>query len=121
MGVAGRVLLAGTGVTGFAPTTGMLLGASIPSAPSLAPFWADMIELNQNEKYQDLPRSLPTRSSVPERIRCGDLMLYGTRTLVLFYKDFPTTYPYTRLGTITDTKGLREALGKGNVEVKLEK
>lgn len=87
----------------------------------LLPLQLDMIELNQNEKYQDLPRSLPTRSSVPERIRCGDLMLYGTRTLVLFYKDFPTTYPYTRLGTITDTKGLREALGKGNVEVKLEK
>ena len=42
MGVAGRVLLAGTGTVPFAPMAGELLGASAPSAPSLALFWANL-------------------------------------------------------------------------------
>ena len=87
----------------------------------LLPLDLHMIELNQNEKYQDLPHPLPTRAAVPERIRCGDLMLYGNCTLVLFYKDFSTPYSYTRLGVIADNTGLGEALGIGDVDIRLEK
>ncbi|ULH17945.1 hypothetical protein MF271_23560 (plasmid) [Deinococcus sp. KNUC1210] len=79
-----------------------------------------MTELNTNEKFFDLPRNLPTRPSTPGTIQTGDLMLYGSRTLVLFYSSFTTTYSYTRLGRIHNPKGLAAALGTGNVTVTFE-
>jgi hypothetical protein len=79
-----------------------------------------MIELNGNEKYFDLPQSLPSNASNPVTIQNGDLMLYGANTLVLFYKTFSTSYSYTRLGRIDDVTGLVAALGSGNVSVTFE-
>ena len=79
-----------------------------------------MIELNGNEKYFDLPQSLPTNASNPGTIQNGDLMLYGANTLVLFYKTFSTSYRYTRLGRVDDVAGLVAALGSGNVSVTFE-
>jgi hypothetical protein len=80
-----------------------------------------MTELNGNEKYYRLPDDLPTNASNPMAIQAGDLMIYGSRTLVLFYKSFPTSYEYTRLGRINDTKGLAAALGSGSVTVSFKK
>lgn len=79
-----------------------------------------MNELNNNEKYIDLPEDLPSNASNPGIIHDGDLMLYGSNTLVLFYKTFPTTYSYTKIAKITDTKGLEEALGSSKVDVTFE-
>lgn len=86
----------------------------------ILPLEIDMVELNNNEKYCNLPNSLPTNSSKPQTIKSGDLMLYGSKTLVLFYKSFSTPYSYTQLGAIDDVTGLEEALGAGNVIVKFE-
>ncbi|RYY54495.1 MAG: hypothetical protein EOO05_20235 [Chitinophagaceae bacterium] len=85
---------------------------------SALPMTIDMIELNGNEKYADLPNGLPANDSNPGTIQSGDLMLYGTNTLVLFYKSFSTSYRYTRLGRVDDPSGLAAALGTGNVTVK---
>tara|TARA_R110000868_G_scaffold336708_1_gene597630 strand:- start:50 stop:349 length:300 start_codon:yes stop_codon:yes gene_type:complete len=87
----------------------------------LLPMTIQMTELNGNEKYYDLPKSLPTNSTNPGSIKNGDLMLYGSKTLVLFYKTFPTSYSYTKLGSIDDTAGLQKAIDAGNVSVAIDK
>mgnify|MGYP000886971731 CR=1 FL=1 len=87
---------------------------------ALFPLSINMTELNNNEKYFDLPNSLPTNASVGGDIKVGDLTLYGSNTLVLFYKSFNTSYSYTKLGYIDNPTGLATALGNGNVVVKFE-
>ena len=62
------------------------------------PLTLDMSELNGNEKHAELPKALPTNASRPGTIRNGDLMLYGSNTLVVFYLTFDSSYSYTRLG-----------------------
>ena len=84
---------------------------------ALLPMTVNMSELNGNEKLFRLPDTLPIKPSNPRTIQIGDLMFYGSNTLVLFYKSFPTSYEYTRLGRITDTRGLAEAVGSGSVTV----
>jgi hypothetical protein len=84
------------------------------------PLTLTMSELNKNEKYADLKGSLPTNASNPGTIQNGDLMLYGSNTLVLFYKSFSTSYNYTKIGEITDPEGLAEALGSAAVAVRFE-
>jgi hypothetical protein len=79
-----------------------------------------MTELNGNEKFARLPMTVPTQASMPPAIRTGDLMLYGSNTLVLFYKSFRTTYSYTNIGRLDDPAGLEAALASGNAEVIFE-
>jgi hypothetical protein len=74
---------------------------------------ANMAELNGNEKYFRLSDDLPTNASKPGAIQARDLMIYGSNTLVLFYKSSPTQYEYTRLGRIVDTNGLPRRLARG--------
>jgi hypothetical protein len=81
------------------------------------PLSITMTELNRNEKFATLSTSVPVRASTPASIRSGDLMLYGSNTLVLFYKPFRTTYSYTVIGRIDEPAGLETALGTGDVEV----
>jgi hypothetical protein len=87
---------------------------------SLLPMTVNMVELNANEKYVDLSGNLPTNASNPGTIQAGDLMLYGSSTLVLFYKTFSTSYNYTRLGRIDDITRLAAAVGSGNAAVTFE-
>ncbi|WP_332368355.1 cyclophilin-like fold protein [Spirosoma telluris] len=81
------------------------------------PMTIEMNELNGNEKFHRLPSNLPIKPANPGTIQTGDLMLYGSNTLVLFYKTFRTSYSYTKLGRIDDPSGLAAALGSGNVTV----
>ena len=82
------------------------------------PLTLDMTELNGNEKYHYLASSLPNSPANPGTIHAGDIMLYGSSCVVLFYKTFQTSYTYTRIGSIDDPTGLAEALGSGAVTVK---
>lgn len=82
---------------------------------TMLPMTINMSELHNNEKYYDLPRALPTNASNPGTIQTGDLMLYGSTTLVLFYKTFSTPYRYTRIGHIDNPPELQSALGSGKI------
>ena len=81
----------------------------------------EMAELNGNEKHADLPKALPVNASRPGTIRTGDLMLYGSDTLVVFYVSFESSYSYTRLGSVDDPAGLAQALGRRGVRVVFSK
>lgn len=81
------------------------------------PMEVTMEELNGNEKYVYLTTALPVAEEKPKYIHAGDLMLFGSKCLVLFYQDFTTSYRYTPLGRVTDTQQLAESLGDGDVSV----
>ena len=81
------------------------------------PMTLDMSDMNGNEKYYYFTDSIPSDSEHIGDIHAGDLMLYGSDCLVLFYESFSTSYSYTRLGYTEDISGLIEALGQGDVQV----
>ncbi len=81
------------------------------------PLTLNMEELNGNEKFYFFPDKFPSDSERIGNIKAGDLMLYGSDCLVLFYESFSTSYSYTRLGYIEDVSGLTDALGSGSIEV----
>ncbi|MHA6313750.1 cyclophilin-like fold protein [Pantoea sp. S-LA4] len=75
------------------------------------PLSVEMHELNGNEKFTDLTFSLPVGPVVTGEINAGDVMLYGTHTLVLFYRSFQTSYRYTRIGRIAHPETLEQHAG----------
>lgn len=81
------------------------------------PLTINMADLNGNEKHAQLPKALPANASRPGTIRNGDLMLYGTTTLVIFYSTFQSSYSYTPLGRVDDPSDLPAALGPRGVQV----
>lgn len=84
------------------------------------PFTVNMQELNGNEKYYQFPDSFSSDPRSFDTIKAGDLMLYQSDYLVVFYEDHSTTYDYTRLGVIDNADGLAEALGSGSAQVTFE-
>ena len=79
-------------------------------------FQIKMSELNGNEKYRYLDDSFTEDEQDIGQIHAGDIMLYGSDCLVVFYKSFRTTYQYTKIGKITNPKGLESAVGNGSVK-----
>lgn len=98
-------------------TATLMNNATADAFKAQLPMTITMTELNGNEKYFDLPNALPANPAKPATIRNGDLMLYGSSTLVLFYKTFSTPYNYTKIARIENTAGLATALGSGNAKV----
>jgi hypothetical protein len=85
------------------------------------PLTLRMEELNGNEKLATLPKALPVNASRPGTLRNGDLMLYGTDTLVVFYVTFDSPYSYTRIGRLDDPAGLPPAVGSREVQVRFSR
>lgn len=99
----------------------LLDNASTQALISRMPMTVTMNEMNGNEKYYYLPSALPTDTQSIGTIHTGDLMLFGSDCLVLFYEDFRTSYRYTQLGSISNPEGLSEALGRGSVQVTFQR
>ena len=83
------------------------------------PLTVSMTELNGNEKYC-YGVSLPTAAQYYNKIEAGDLMLYGSNCLVLFYGS-AGGYSYTRIGKLVSTDELAAAVGSGSADVTFEK
>lgn len=101
-------------------TATLMNNATATAFKATLPMTINMAELNGNEKYFDLPNALPAKASNPGTINTGELMLYGSGTLVLFYKTFPTSYSYTPIARIENPAGLAAALGSGKATVTFE-
>jgi hypothetical protein len=87
---------------------------------AMLPLTLDMTELNGNEKYSHLATELPVDAGNPGTIQTGDLVLWESNTLVLFYKTFRTSYSYTKLRRIDDVSGLATAVGSRSVKMRFE-
>lgn len=95
--------------------------ATAQAFAAMLPMNLSMSELNNNEKYVYLDQSLPAQASSPGTIQTGDIMLYGSSCVVLFYKTFSTSYSYTRIGRVDNPDGLASAVGSGSVTVLFER
>ena len=84
---------------------------------AMLPLTLNMSELNGNEKYIYMDKDFTAASEKADSIKKGELMLYGSSCVVLFYDSFRTSYSYTRLGYIDDPSGLEKAVGSGSVTV----
>ena len=84
---------------------------------NLLPQEYNMNDLNNNEKYVYIDKSLSTNSYNPKHIEKGDVMLFGNNCLVIFYESFDTSYSYTKIGHIDNL----DDLGNGSIIAKFEK
>ncbi|HEY4785759.1 MAG TPA: cyclophilin-like fold protein [Bacteroidales bacterium] len=94
--------------------------ATAKAFTALLPITVNMTELNGNEKYHYLSGNLPSSPENPSAIHAGDLMLYNTNCIVLFYETFATSYSYTPIGFIDNPTGLKAALGSNNPVITFE-
>ena len=83
----------------------------------MLPITFSMNEHNGNEKYIYMDQALPSASERIGSIQNGDIMLFGSDCLVVFYESFQTSYTYTRIGYIENSDGLSSVLGSGSAEI----
>lgn len=98
--------------------------ANNPAARAFAaqmPLTLDMADLNRNEKHAELPLALPASADRIGTIRNGDLMLYGSTTLVVFYLTFDSSYAYTRLGRVDKPHDLAKVLGERTARIRFSR
>ena len=81
-----------------------------------APVELSMSDYSGFEKVGPLEASLPAEDR-QTTTRAGDIVLYTGDQIVMFYGS--NSWSYTRLGRIDDLTGWEEALGSGDVTVRL--
>ena len=87
---------------------------------AMLPLTLDMSDLNSNEKYNYLDTNLTTNGSRVNRINAGDIKLFGSNCLVIFYESFNTSYSYTNLGRVDNANDFVSELGSGSVTITFE-
>ena len=76
-----------------------------------------MKKLNGNEIYKYVDYDLPQKPKKVKTVHKGDIMLYGSDCIVIFYKTFKTPYSYTKIGRITNPGKLKKAIKRKKVKV----
>ena len=85
---------------------------------SKLPFTVKMTNLNGNEVYYQFSgESFTTNHKSVGTINMGDIYLYQSNFLVLFYKTFTASYSYTEIGKLKDATGLDTIIGSSDIEV----
>ena len=85
---------------------------------SKLPFTVKMTNLNGNEVYyQFSDESFTPNHKAVGTINMGDIYLYQSNYLVLFYKTFTTSYSYTEIGKLKDAIGLDTIIGSSDIEI----
>ena len=87
---------------------------------SMFPMTLNMSELNSNEKYNYLDTDLTTNASRQSRINAGDIKLFGSNCLVVFYDNFRNSYSYTNLGKVDNVDDFVAELESGSVNIRFE-
>lgn len=77
-----------------------------------APVSIDMDDYSGFEKVGPLGRSLKTANR-QITTQAGDIVLYSGNQIVMFYGS--NSWSYTKIGTIDDLSGWKDALGSGNI------
>ena len=78
------------------------------------PIKLQMAKLNDNEIYYQFNEKFTMDTKNVGTINAGDIYLYQSDYLVLFYKTFNTSYTYSQIGSLTDPNRLAEAIGSGS-------
>ena len=86
---------------------------------TMLPLDITMNDLNSNEKFYYLNQNLTTDPQNVRQISRGDLMLYGSNCLVLFYENFSTSYSYTPVGRVINPEQLASLSSVNSVGVQL--
>ena len=84
---------------------------------SKLPFTHKMTNYNGNEIYYKFKDSFSKNEKSIGTINTGDIYLYQSDTLVLFYKSFSTSYSYTEIGKLLNSTNLANNIGSGDVTV----
>lgn len=73
---------------------------------NILPYDLTMEDLNNNEKYVYLSFSLTEEDNYTGKISKGDIVLYQSNCIVIFYKDIETENKYTKIGHIDELPDL---------------
>ena len=81
------------------------------------PFTVEMTNYNGNEIYYEFDDKFKKNEKSVGTINVGDIYLYKSDTLVLFYKTFNTQYSYTEIGQLLNTNDLEKIIGSDDIKV----
>lgn len=88
------------------------------------PLTLNMNDLNNNEKYFYISKKIVSNSERVKKVKAGDIFLFGSDCIVLFYKDFNTLYSYTKLGYLINSEEINKFFEDnkiyGNIEINFE-
>lgn len=93
---------------------------TVDAFKQLLPLTITLQDLYGNEKYASLSSNLVMNNQRVNNIEVGDVMLYGSDGLVIFYDNFETIYSYSRIGKIKDTNRLLDVIGAGSITVTIQ-